>query len=101
MRIAKAVSATVVGLSVLALAASALRSDRVPVSENATAQPDTGDRDRGDCPGPYFEHIVPGRKGPELSRQTKLGGVISEVPEFHDCQRFVNSGGEYDALFAV
>lgn len=33
--------------------------------------------------------------------QIPLSGEITGIPEFHDCQRFINKRGGYDSLFAI
>jgi hypothetical protein len=51
------------------------------------------------------EHIVPGPSGLEFrppNGQFGPAGPITNIPEFHDCQRFVaREGPAFDSLFAI
>ena len=50
-------------------------------------------------------HIVPGAHGLEFhptNGELSPAGPITNIPEFHDCQRFVsNTGASFDSLFAI
>jgi hypothetical protein len=64
----------------------------------------TEDADRHDCPGPWFK--VPSKKAKATSAETitmvKVAGPQSNVPEFHDCQRFLTPDNrKYEGLYAV
>jgi hypothetical protein len=59
------------------------------------------DGDRKECPGPWF--FIKVGNGPDIT-QSSVAGIYTQVPELHDCQRFIvkrNWGEEYGALFAV
>lgn len=69
-----------------------------PASIHTTEVPD--DKDAPECPGPYF--AVPKKRGsPGLIHVVEIAEGISEVPEFHDCQRFIRTGmlSSFSALF--
>lgn len=64
----------------------------------------TGEGDRRECPGPEFSVTVRDRGGVTTQTTVRVAGAISEVPEFHDCQRFITANAPnegYNDLFAV
>jgi hypothetical protein len=82
----------------LALFMGACDPDVVP---NAAGTAGLVTNDSTDCPGPYFKIKVPQPGETTIDQDTvALAEQISQVPEFHDCQRFIASN-TYDKLFAV
>ena len=52
---------------------------------------DDTDVDRKDCPGPSWKKATP----------VKFAPITADIPEFHDCQRFIDKTNRYGALYAV
>jgi hypothetical protein len=55
------------------------------------------DADRKDCPGHWFSFEYQGK----VTTEAFLAGPTSDIPEFHDCQRFIAPDGTYEHLYAV
>ena len=58
--------------------------------------------ERYECPLDDIRTTTDSKRGSSIEDVgVPASGPISDIPEFHDCQRFITAEGTYDSLFAV
>lgn len=94
---------TVFGIALAATVGSILLGKGATGEPRGLSQAAQDTSQRPECPLTNLEILIPKGKNqpPDTLRVLPESGPITDIPEFHDCQRFVREDGDYDALYAI